>query len=492
MMSNRETIARSQVNNFMHFAFLCLFLAGFLCLLNYYGYALLPFWPDETFFLQPAQNLAEGKGMGTPALDDLLPKISQRTYWQPPIYFLTLSIWGRFLGFDVMSSRWFSRVCGIGVLVMLWFLARQWGFGKGLATLCVLWTGLDLTFQYNANLGRMDTLNALLLIASLIAFTAYERSDENWQAGLSGLFGALATLTHFIAIPTVLTLSATLIWRRKGKALAWFILPIAVGWGLWLTYAAQDWQSWLGQLKLQFARKGEGGLNITLLRLFFLQSLVPLYGVFPTNSPPIWFVLLVATLLAQLRKRLLSEDWQIAIFLTIFFSASLGGELWYIGWWTPFGYLLLSLWLRTIFVHFPQRACICALCLLLICWQLLKIGQVVSSVPDLKRDIDKFFAEVSKVLPQGSKLLLHCLPDPFMPLQSNRPDLKLIQISPTLMLPEALNRVRSDADFFVGLTKWAESRGLNLPEPWREWHFQTPEGTWRVRIHKLSKVHSSN
>ena len=66
---------------------------GFVCLLSFYGYALLPFWPDEICFLQPAQNLAEGKGMGTPALDDLLPGISQRTYWQPPVYFLVLAVW---------------------------------------------------------------------------------------------------------------------------------------------------------------------------------------------------------------------------------------------------------------------------------------------------------------------------------------------------------------------------------------------------------------
>ncbi|MDT7894207.1 MAG: hypothetical protein RRA51_07800, partial [Armatimonadota bacterium] len=131
---------------------------GFVCLLSFYGYALLPFWPDEICFLQPAQNLAEGKGMGTPVLDDLLPGISQRTYWQPPVYFLVLAVWGKLVGFDVMSSRLLSRVCGVGILLLLWLLALRWGICSQLALICVIWTALDLTFQYNSNLGRMDTM----------------------------------------------------------------------------------------------------------------------------------------------------------------------------------------------------------------------------------------------------------------------------------------------------------------------------------------------
>ncbi len=185
--------ARGRICRIANFAFIGLFLVGFICLLNYYGYTLLPFWPDETFFLQPAQNLAEGKGMGTPALDDLLPRISQRTYWQPPVYFLALSVWGRLTGFNVISSRWFSRFCAVVVLVLLWFLERQWGIGKQLTLICLVWTGLDLTFQYDANLGRMDALNVLWLMASSLAFTAHERNGKSWQAGMAGVFGALAT-----------------------------------------------------------------------------------------------------------------------------------------------------------------------------------------------------------------------------------------------------------------------------------------------------------
>jgi 4-amino-4-deoxy-L-arabinose transferase-like glycosyltransferase len=234
---------------------------GFVCLLSFYGYALLPFWPDEICFLQPAQNLAEGKGMGTPALDDLLPGISQRTYWQPPVYFLVLAVWGKLVGFDVMSSRLLSRVCGVGVLLLLWLLALRWGVCSQLALICIIWTALDLTFQYNSNLGRMDTMNAFWLMACLLAFTEHQRGGKIWQAAAAGFFGALATLTHFIAIPSVLTLGLVLAWRKRWRDLLWFSFPVLLGWGMWLIYAAQDWQSFWAQLCYQFARKGESGFG---------------------------------------------------------------------------------------------------------------------------------------------------------------------------------------------------------------------------------------
>jgi 4-amino-4-deoxy-L-arabinose transferase-like glycosyltransferase len=170
---------------------------GFVSLLNFYGYALLPYTADEICFLQPAQNLAEGKGMGTPVLDDLLPGISQRTYWQPPVYFLVLAVWGKLVGFDVMSSRLLSRVCGVGILLLLWLLALRWGICPQLALVCVIWTALDLTFQYNSNLGRMDTMNAFWLMACLLAFTEHQRGGKIWQAAAAGFFGALGDAHPF-------------------------------------------------------------------------------------------------------------------------------------------------------------------------------------------------------------------------------------------------------------------------------------------------------
>ena len=461
---------------------------GFVCLLSFYGYALLPFWPDEICFLQPAQNLAEGKGMGTPALDNLLPGISQRTYWQPPVYFLVLAVWGKLVGFDVMSSRLLSRVCGGGILLLLWLLALRWGICPQLALICVIWTALDLTFQYNSNLGRMDTMNAFWLMACLLTFTEHQRGGKIWQAAAAGFFGALATLTHFIAVPSVLTLALVLAWRKRWRDLLWFSFPILLGWGMWFIYAAQDWQSFWAQLCYQFARKGESGFAGKLLHFSFLQALLPLYGVFVVNSPPIWLPLTLVSALAWKQRALSLHGWQLAFLLAVYCSAAFGGELWYVGWFTPFGYLLLSLWFQQAFKENRWRFALVGLCLLWCSYQGFMVGQALSSVQGLKAEIDRFNFELAAVLPKGVQVLLHGVPDPFPTLQRLRPDLRLIQLSPTPMPQEALRRTLRQSNFFVGLTEWGQGRGVllsNSSEPLKGWLFHTPLGAWAVKLHAL-------
>lgn len=311
---------------------------------------------------------------------------------------------------------------------------------------------------------------------------------QNLAGRLAGVFGALATLTHFIAIPTVLSLGLVLLWQRRGQALLAFVSLLILGWLLWLSYATQDWQSWLGQLSMQFARKGEKGILLLALQILFLQSLLPIFGVFPINALPLWFALVVASILSIWRKNSPLTGWQTACLVIPYFSSAVGGELWYIGWWTPFGYLLLSLWLSKTFEKLSRKFWLLAICLLWTGWQLLGIGQAATGAHICKRSIDKFFAEIQIAIPKGALVLLHCVPDPFQTLQENRPDLCLIQISPTPMSPRALKRVLSNADFFVGLREWVESRGIvNLAKAEKTWLFRTTLKTWSVGLYRLKK-----
>jgi hypothetical protein len=486
-MNERSEIMRSGSLPLLDVVVVAFVIIGFVCLLSFYGYALLPYFPDEICFLQPAQNLAEGKGMGTPALDDLLPGISQRTYWQPPVYFLVLAVWGKLVGFDVMSSRLLSRVCGVGVLLLLWLLALRWGVCSQLALICVIWTALDLTFQYNSNLGRMDTMNAFWLMACLLAFTEHQRSGKIWQATAAGFFGALATLTHFIAIPSVLTLGLVLAWRKRWRDLLWFSLPVLLGWGMWFIYAAQDWQSFWTQLYYQFAQAFEDGFFGTLLRLFFLPSLFPFFGLFVANSPPIWFSLTLVSFLAWKRKFLPLQGWQMALILVIYCSAAFGGEPWYFGWFTPFGYLLLSLCFRQAFKENRWRFVLVGLCLLWCSYQGFRVGQALSSVQGLKVEIDRFNFELATVLPRGVQVLLHGVPDPSPTLQHLRPDLRFIQLFPAPMAQEALKRTLHQTDFSVGLTEWGQKHGIPLRKQIREWIFHASVRTWLVKLYALKE-----
>ncbi len=194
---------------------------GLLLMLNFYGTALpLPMPPDEAIYIEPAKNLAEGKGMGVDAYDELLPGIAQRAYFQVPVYFLALSLWGKLFRFDLEGVRLFSRVLGVVGLLLLFALARQWGLTNGVSLLCVLWTALDLTYQYNANFARMDTLCSVLLLTGLICFNAaLSKNDARWFL-LPGVFAASSVLTHPIALPVFIVLAGTLGWQRRWKGLA--------------------------------------------------------------------------------------------------------------------------------------------------------------------------------------------------------------------------------------------------------------------------------
>ena len=173
-----------------------------------------------------------------------------------------------------------------------------------------------------------------------------------------------------------------------------------------------------------------------------------------------------------------------------YFAATLGGELWYIGWFAPFGYLLLTVWVNFVHRVVRRRMWLVAFCIVLVGWQMLKIGQAISCIPELKRSIDKFFAEVQVLLPKGAFVLLNGIPDPLPHLQRSRPDLRLVYLSPTPMVDEMLRRALKQAQFFVGLTDWGNEINTNLDEPIKEWWFQTPHGFWAVKVHPLRKANS--
>ncbi len=462
---------------------------GFLSLLCYYGDTLLPHIPDEGLFIQPAQNLTEGKGMGTPLLDGLLPGIDQRTYWQPPVYFLALSAWGKLFGFDLLSARWFNRLLGVLGLLLLFTLARRWGLPSGVSLFCVLWTALDLHYQYDANIARMDMLNLVFLLASVMAFTEGMKSQSELAFLTSGVFGALAVLTHLVSVPAVFALLIYLAVRRSIKQAVWFFLPLLLGLLGWLAYALQDWTAFVGQMALQFQRKETGSLDVHILHLLFLQGLTPLFGFSPVNQPPIWLGLLCVTTIALKRRHSPLTDWQALFIGAAYLSAAAGGETWYVGWFAPLGYLMAGLWGNAFLHAAKMRAISLAVALLWSGYQALKVGQTFTGVPAMQSDIARFVKELTQILPQKSTVLLHSVPDPYPSLRHLRPDLRLYQLSPTPMKPETLQNLKRQADFFVGLREWVGRQGIlnRAPHPKdRAWTMRTPLGAYRLWLVSLS------
>lgn len=436
---------------------LLLLTLGFLGLLSHYGETLLPVIPDEMTFLQPAEGLATGRGMGTPILDGLLPGIDRRTYWQPPGYFLCLALWGKVVGFDLISARWLSRLLGVIGLFLVWRLALMWSIPKEGAWFCILWTALDLTYQYDANLARMDILNAVLVLAALVAFTIALERNNGRALGISGVAMAAAVLTHLIATPLTVWL-AIVAGRRWGwRGVGVFLMPLAIGMALWAIYIAQDVNSFVGQLGAQINRKFAD--RLLLAAPFWVSTLLTqgVFGVFPTNTP-CSLPFIVLCLYAAWRYHSLPR-WGVVSLALAYASASLGGEIWYVGWFAPFSYLAIALAGWEIAKLAPKgRAWSVALGLLWTGFQTLQVAHAVAAIPTLRADTQRYFSELARRLPPKATVVVHSVPDPAFFLQQQRPDLHLYELSPTPLPQEVLERLRAQEPIYIGVPKWLKEK----------------------------------
>jgi hypothetical protein len=469
---------------------------GFLALLVYYGNRLPPPWCDDVFFIQPAENLARGKGMGTPVLDDLMPGIATRTYWQPPVYLLALAAWGKVAGFDLAAMRWFSRLVGALGLVLLFLSARQWGLPATVSLLPVLWVSLDLVYQYRSNIVRMDVLTATLVMATLLVFGKALRKGDTKLFALTGILAALASLCHFVSLPILTVLWITLIVRRDFKALSAFLTPMLLGWSFWLVYAAQDWHAFLTQLRYQFAFRAEIRANAlrdlpSLLEWLMMTHWMDFWGILLSNEPP-WILLMGMVLVgAAVRKGILA-GWQVAVLVAAYLAAVIAptGALNYLPLFVPLGYLAVT---RIFFASFQrhwQRMILLALAALWTGCQFPRFYETVAFVPQLEADTYRFFRGLERHLPKGSTVLLQCFPDPYFHLKRHRPDITIYEMPPHPFEPNRMHRLLHRSDYYV----WGgmlEGLRLPIPEEADYWQIRSPwlesYKIWLIPLHSSDR-----
>lgn len=176
-----------------------------------YGYAINPYDPAH-----PPQTL-----------DDIWPGHAHQTH-QPPLYYLLA---GRLLRFIPQAGieaqmyllRWFSALCGAGVVLIAWFASRHFfsaGMSFAIASFIAL---LPMHAFINATVSN-DNLTSLFTAAIFLvgARSLREGLTPARFLGMSAA-GALAMLTKrtgFIAPAAVLLLSAGALWpavRRRAE-----------------------------------------------------------------------------------------------------------------------------------------------------------------------------------------------------------------------------------------------------------------------------------
>ena len=228
----------------------CLALLAILCLA-----ASLPLFTkypapggDEPGFVDPAITLLHHGYLGTSLFDGLVPSMASHIYWQPPLYFVALAAWFRVLGVGLVQARGFSLACGVLIVWLVYLIARRWAPpapAAGASALCAL----SFWLTSRAVFARMDTLCVALSLAGLFVYLSGRR-------GLAGFLCGLAFITHPLGLIPITTIflhqAAT---RRPLAEIAATTAGAAVPCLMWLGYALRDWDAFMLQMGLQFARK---------------------------------------------------------------------------------------------------------------------------------------------------------------------------------------------------------------------------------------------
>ncbi len=442
-------------------------------MLEAYGDSWLVSWHDEVVIARLAQNLAKGEGFRNDLLDDLLTGADERTYWQMPLYPFALSLWGKLFGFELNALRRFSRIIGLGSLVLLFFLARKLNLPFEASLLALLWTATDLTFQFAANFVRPDALTGFLLL--LTAFLLTARSSESVVvSALTGLAAALAVFSHPIAFPCWFVSGVAIVKRMGWRNGLVFSLPFVAFAFLLLVYVLSGWEIFLAQMRAHLSHKH---YPLTDILAFLMGSTAwgtEFYIGVPLNAMP--FILpLVVTAYVCLREKWLVPRWFMAFAAVLYVSAMLGAEAWYPALFVPFAYLMLGAFVNHLLqktaVKFG-RLTILALALLWWSYQVSVVVRHLSAVPKIRVQVANFVSDLERLLPPKARVLVGSFsPDPTFALMAHRPDITVFMLMPRRMLNmDAMRQLRTQLTHLLVLkeaTAEPEFRGEEI----RRWQF---------------------
>jgi len=403
----------------------------YLSTLHRYGTAIpaaMP--PEEISFAGLSRSIAEGKGIVFAIPSEIVPSPAEtpRPFLMPVVsYALALSGWGSILGFDLLPLRWFNRILGVLNLLLLILLARRWGVPRGLALLAAFWTSMDIAYQMVSNMVRSDMFSLFGILLGLWAFTqGQQRGGARWWAA-SGACLALALFAHFWqGFYITAWLALALLWNRRWKGLAAFLIPIVAAGLLWLLFVLQDWSWFLFLSRLMVLDKTPPGWP-TLVWLSGVHVITNLLGIYPSNSP-LWIAVLSMLAWAWFRRHLNLPFWQWGLFWVAYGAAYINPHPWYVGWFTPFGYLALALFGSQVVLPLARGRAMRILIVLVLLWtiyQAIQVGRCWQAAPTIHQAHQQFFQELAEELPPNESFWLHSVPDPSFSLYKSRPDLTL-------------------------------------------------------------------
>jgi Dolichyl-phosphate-mannose-protein mannosyltransferase len=211
------------------------------------------YYHDDGIYVVTAKALAQGQGYRIISLPDSLPQ----TKYPILFPFVLAGVWRIFPHFP-------GNAPALKLVPLLWAVAwfaltyrfgrRETGSKTFAAWLAALTAASPWTLFF-ATTTVTETMFACLLLAALLALSRIERSGESSTATAvaAGALAAAAFLTRTAGLPVILAGAAGLMWKRRPRAAAKFLLVCALLIAPWLIWqrlhshpaaAAESYYTW--------------------------------------------------------------------------------------------------------------------------------------------------------------------------------------------------------------------------------------------------------
>jgi uncharacterized membrane protein len=276
--------------------------AGLLSLALSIGLSLTrsPWW-DEGLFMDVALNFRNFGHLGSSVLAPYgfmeWPGVHQYTYWQCPLYLISLGYWFRLVPTTVVWMRLFSVIWGAIFLVCWFVLVKALSRNEPLALLVASVIALNYDLV-KASYGRMDMMCAALGLAGLACYFRFR--DSNWARGvvLAAWFGAASLFCHPVGAVMNVAIAAMVLWDWRRIRLSILLaasVPYVIGICFYVFYAHQAPDIFFAQSRAAWGYR-VSGLSATLRNVLndvnqrYIRAYYEYTGIFRLKSVSLVFL----------------------------------------------------------------------------------------------------------------------------------------------------------------------------------------------------------
>jgi len=379
-------------------------------------------FPDETSFAMISLNLIEKDLFSTTAFSNQLPAIQlEDLAYHGPVYYWLLAVVFKIFGFSLLSLRLTSVMMGLGVVISVYWLARELRIRSKLAWLPGLLLSVDYNFLRTSRFGRPEILTAWLGVLSLIVYLKLRR-NRTWQNYSSlGALLALGILSHLalgwlipiaIGIHLLISKSWQLLFNKKTIGL---LLITGVSLLFWCVYAGRILSD-LGKVSTAIGVRFKPSFHSIQMILsgdIVVKTIFLIYG-------------LVLAGLMMIKVKNKQEIFWILVSGVLMAGVILGGIDWYLGLLALPAYVALTMLINRFQVKpnsFQYNGLILIACLVFI---LSGLEQLSLNIFYKNCNYNDYSRKISDYLPTGAKVWMRPLiPDIAFYLIEKRPDLRL-------------------------------------------------------------------